>query len=85
MIFYVRVTPLEATHFLFLLPAMVNTYTNGHRITDLFCQLTDLHEIWHAYSATKGKYTPPSHFLILGHQYYYISVVTVLTSRCEGH
>jgi hypothetical protein len=58
---------------------------DGHRIADLFCQLTDLREIWHAYHAIQGTYTPPSHFLILYNKYYYINVVTVLTSRCEEH
>jgi len=59
---------------------------DGHIIADLFfCQLTDLREIWHAYHAIQGKYTPTSHFLILDHQYYYINMVTVLTSRCEGN
>ena len=36
MIFYVRVTPLEATHFLFLLPAMGNTYTMDAELETFF-------------------------------------------------
>jgi len=56
-----------------------------HNCRPFFCQLTDLREIWHIYHAIQGTYTPASHFLILDNQYYCISIVTVLTSRCEGH
>ena len=58
MIFYVRVTPLEATHSLFLLPAIGNTYTMDTEVQSFYCQLTDLREIWHAYHAIQRSYTP---------------------------